>query len=111
MCAEILHEMKYFSGICVFRPISFRLLPSCATVKMDDGENIKNACYATNDKTAGFIYQMKNRNTSRKTEYDFKLIKYYFASIGEIRKHNIMTLLLHLYKYIICHISRYTPES
>ena len=28
---------------------------------------------------------MKNRNTSRKTEYDLKLIKNYFVFIGEIR--------------------------
>ena len=31
--------------------------------------------------TAGFIIQMKNRNTRRKTEYDLKLMKNYFASI------------------------------
>jgi hypothetical protein len=62
---------------------------------MDNGENMKNARYATNDDTFGFINQMKNRNTSRKTEHDMKLIKNYFASIGEIRKHN-MTLLHHM---------------
>ena len=38
-----------------------------------------NVRYATNDDTAGFINQMKNRNTSWKTEYDLKLIKNYFA--------------------------------
>ena len=47
------------------------LLPSSATVKMYNGENMENVRYATND-TAGFINQMKNRNTSRKTEYDLK---------------------------------------
>jgi hypothetical protein len=31
------------------------LLPSYATVKMDNGENMENACYAMNDDTAGFI--------------------------------------------------------
>jgi hypothetical protein len=41
--------------------------------------------YGTNDDNAGFINQMKNRNTSRNTEYDLKLIKNYFASIEEIR--------------------------
>jgi DUF2075 family protein len=46
---------------------------------MDNGENMGNVRYATNDDTAGFINQMKNRNTSRKTEYDLKLIKNYFA--------------------------------
>ena len=34
-----------------------------------------------NDNTAGFINQMKNRNTSRETEYDLKLINNFFASI------------------------------
>jgi hypothetical protein len=52
---------------------------------MDNGENRGNARYGTNDDTAGFINQMKNRNTSRNTEYDLKLIKNYFASIEEIR--------------------------
>ena len=46
---------------------------------------MENARYATNDDTAVFIDQAKNINTSRKTEYDLKLIKNYFASIGEIR--------------------------
>ena len=58
------------------------LLPSSATVKMDNGENMEDARYAMNDDTAGFISQMKNRNTSRKTEYDLKLMKTnYFTSI------------------------------
>jgi predicted phage gp36 major capsid-like protein len=35
---------------------------------MDKGENMENARYAMNDNTAGFINQMKNRNTSRKIE-------------------------------------------
>jgi DUF2075 family protein len=48
---------------------------------MDNGENMENIRYATNDDTAGFINQMKNRNTSKKTEYDLKLIKNYFASL------------------------------
>ena len=39
------------------------LLPSSATVKMDNGGNMENARYAMNDDTAGFINQMKNRNT------------------------------------------------
>ena len=42
------------------------LLPSSATVKMNNTENIKNYRYATNDDTAGFIHQMKNTNISRK---------------------------------------------
>jgi len=115
---EILHEMKYLvfffekkkylSNSC-FPSDQFSLLmylcllPSSATVKMDNGENIKNPRYATNDETAasaGFIYQMKNRNTSRKTEYDLKLIKHYFASIGEIRKHNMTLVIIASYKYM-----------
>ena len=106
---EILHEMKYnvffgkqiFSGIHPYRSDQFSLLmylcllPSSATVKMDNGESMKNSHYATNDDTAGFINRMKNRNTSRKSEYDMKLIKNYFASIEEIRKHN-MTKLHHM---------------
>jgi len=48
------------------------LLPSSATVKMDNEEFMENARYAMNDDTAGFINQMTNRNTSRKTEYDLK---------------------------------------
>ena len=34
------------------------------------------------------INQMKNRNTSSKTENDIKLMNNYFTSIGEVRKHN-----------------------
>jgi DUF2075 family protein len=45
---------------------------------MDDRKNMENARYAMNDDTAGFIDQTKNRNTSRKTEYNLKLIKNYF---------------------------------
>jgi hypothetical protein len=45
--------------------------------------------YARNDDTAGFINQMKIRNTSSKTENDMKLMNNYFTSIGEVRKHNI----------------------
>ena len=77
------------------------LLPSSATVKMDNGENIKK-CSLCNEWWNCWlhIYQMKNRNTSRKTEYDLKLIKHYFASIGEIRKHNI-TLWYDIFHY--CH--------
>ena len=92
---------QIFSGIHPYRSDQFSLsiylclLPSSATVKMDNGESMKNSHYATNDDTAGFINQMKNRNTSRKSEYDMKLIKNYFASIGEIRKHN-MTKLHHM---------------
>jgi hypothetical protein len=37
------------------------LLPLSATVKMDNGENMENACYAMNDDTAGFINQMKTQ--------------------------------------------------
>jgi len=101
-------KKKYFPNSC-FPSDQFSLLmylcllPSSATVKMDNGENIKNPRYATNDETAasaGFIYQMKNRNTSRKTEYDLKLIKHYFASIGEIRKHNMTLVIIASYKYM-----------
>jgi hypothetical protein len=110
---EILHEMKYFFGKknifrnSCFPPDQFSLLmnrcllPSSATVKMDNGENIKK-CSLCNEWWNCWlhIYQMKNRNTSRKTEYDLKLIKHYFASIGEIRKHNI-TLWYDIFHY--CH--------
>jgi hypothetical protein len=48
---------------------------------MDNGEKMENGRYAINDDTAGFIIQMKNRNTSRKTEYDLRLMMNYFASI------------------------------
>jgi hypothetical protein len=48
---------------------------------MDNGENIQNVRYATNDDSAGFINQIKNRNTSRKTKYVLKLNKNYFASL------------------------------
>ena len=44
------------------------------------------------------INQMKNRNTSSKTENDMKLMNNYFTSIGEVRKHNIWQ------NCIICHI-------
>jgi len=80
-------EKKYFPGINVFRSGQYSLLmylcllPSSATVKMDNRENMENASYAMNDDTAGLINQMKNRNTSRKTEYDLKLMKNYFASL------------------------------
>ena len=67
------------------------LLPSSATVKMDNGENMENARYAMNDDTAGFINQKKNRNTSTKTEYVLKLMKNYFASIYAYK-----TLLHHI---------------
>jgi hypothetical protein len=49
------------------------LLPSFATVKMDNGENMENARYAMNDNAAGFIYQMKSRNTSRKIESSMRI--------------------------------------
>jgi len=29
---------------------------------MDNRENMENSCYATNDDTAGFINQMKNKH-------------------------------------------------
>ena len=58
------------------------LLPSSATVKMDNGENMENVRYAMNDNAAGFINQMKSRNTSRKIEWDLKLIQNYFVSIN-----------------------------
>ena len=57
------------------------LLPSSVIVKMDNGENMESVRYATTDDTAGFINQMKNRNASKKTEYDLKLIKNYFAPL------------------------------
>ena len=44
------------------------LLPSSATVKMNNGDDMENARYAMNDNAAGFINQMKSRNTSRKIE-------------------------------------------
>ena len=37
------------------------LLPSSATVKMDNEKNMENARYAMNDDTAGFINQMKTQ--------------------------------------------------
>jgi hypothetical protein len=37
------------------------LLPSSATVKMDNGKNMENARCAMNDDTAGFINQMKTQ--------------------------------------------------
>jgi hypothetical protein len=48
---------------------------------MDNGENIENVRYATNDDTAGFINQIKSRNAIRKTEYVLKLNKNYFAPL------------------------------
>jgi hypothetical protein len=50
-------KIIFFSGIHIFRSdnISFLmylfLLPSSATVKMDNEENMENAGYATNDDT------------------------------------------------------------
>jgi hypothetical protein len=35
---------------------------------MDNEENMENVRYAMNDNAAGFINQMKSRNTSRKIE-------------------------------------------
>ena len=58
---------KYFSGIHVFKSDQYSLLIylclllSSATVKMDNGENMENVRYATNDDTAGFINQTKSR--------------------------------------------------
>ena len=57
------------------------LLPSSATFKMDNRENMENVHYAINDDTAGFKYQRKNRNTSGITEYDLNSMNNYFASI------------------------------
>ena len=42
---------------------------------------MENARYVMNDDTDGFKNQIKIRNTSRKTEYDLKLMTNYFASI------------------------------
>ena len=87
---EILFAMQF----TLFLSDQFSLLiyiclhPSSATVKMDNGENMENSCYAMNDDTAGFITQMKNRNTNRKTEYDLKLMKNYFASIYTLLHHS-----------------------
>ena len=56
---------KYFPGIHVFKSDQYSLLIylclllSSATVKMDNGENMENACYPMNDDTAGFINQIK----------------------------------------------------
>jgi hypothetical protein len=67
--SEILNKIAYlvFHNYNVFFFVKFPpfcLLLSSATVKMDNGENMENARYAMNDDTAGFINQMKNRNTS-----------------------------------------------
>jgi hypothetical protein len=35
---------------------------------MNNGDDMENALYAMNDNAAGFINQMKSRNTSRKIE-------------------------------------------
>jgi hypothetical protein len=51
------------------------------------------------------INQMKNRNTSSKTENDMKLMNNYFTSIGEVRKHNIWQ------NCIICHIKLWFLET
>ena len=129
---------KYSTGIHISRSDQFWLLmylcllPSSATVKMNNGEKMENARYATNDDTAVFIDQAKNINTSRKTEHDLKLIKNYFASIGEIRNVdgiptveldlclarfllNVMTLLHHIpYQVMVSEndqLSQKTPWS
>jgi hypothetical protein len=48
---------------------------------------------------------MKNRNISRKTEYDLKLIKNYFAPIGEIPNvHDSVTV------FIICQVKNYNHQ-
>jgi hypothetical protein len=53
----IFGEKKIFSGINVFRSDQFSLLiyrcllPSSATIKMDNEENMENVRYATNDGT------------------------------------------------------------
>jgi len=100
---EIFYEIEYLvfhnynvflggkipAGIHVFCPIIFFVInvsltlftPVVCYCQKDNGENMENAPYATNDDTAGFINQMKNRNTRRKTDYDLKVIKNYFASI------------------------------
>jgi hypothetical protein len=91
----VFHNYNVFLVVEILLPLEFTfyfsdqfslliflcLLPSSATVKTDNGENMENARYAMNDDTAGFINQKKNRNTSTKTEYDLKLMKNYFASI------------------------------
>ena len=70
-----LGKTKYFPGIHFSGSICFSLLmylcllPPSVTVKMDIGENMENARNTTNDDTADFMNQMKNRNT-RKSEYD-----------------------------------------
>jgi hypothetical protein len=48
---------------------------------MDNGENMENVRYATNDGTDGFINQIKSRNAITKIEYDLNLINDYFASL------------------------------
>ena len=65
-------------------------------------EKTWNTRYATNDDNVGFINQMKNRNTSRKTEYDMKLSKNYFSSVNgrfrvkttEVRRVHVHSSLL-----------------
>ena len=47
---------------------------------------MENVRYATNDDTVGFINQMKNRNTSRKTGYDLSHSKLWF--LKTISSHN-----------------------
>ena len=74
-------EFMFFLSDQLSLLIYLCFLPSSATVKMDNGENMENALYVMNDDTAGFINQKKNRNTSTQTEYDLKLMKNYFASI------------------------------
>ena len=61
-------EFKFFLSDQFSLLMYLCLLPSSATVKMDNGENMETARYALNDNTVGFINQMKSRNTSRKIE-------------------------------------------
>ena len=99
MRPKILHEIEYlvfhnsnvflgkkipeftFSVRSVFVIIVSLFTSVICFFQKDNGENMENAPYTTNDDTAGFINQMKNRNISRKTDSDLKLIKNYFASI------------------------------
>ena len=45
----------------------------------------ENTRFGTEEDTSAFVQGMKNKNTSRKTASDLKLIQSYFLSLGEIR--------------------------
>ena len=55
------------------------LLRSSATVKKDNGENMENARFAKMMTLLAGLIKWKTKNTSRRTEYDLKLIQNYFT--------------------------------